>query len=232
MSINATTVSNPYLDSMRLKTTDDAKYQTEAERSELTQDDFFSLLTQQLAYQDPFKPVENAEMISQMTSFSTAEGITKLNDQITDMNSIMSSSQALQASTLVGQKVLVPANTGHNYGNGIQGVVATEFPTKDMTITIEDKVGQVIKTIPMGSQDAGTVKFEWDGTNLAGQSVSEGNYVVKATGLQNGKTVQVPVAVYAKVESVSLSNELSQAALNLAGLGSISLSDILEVTEG
>ena len=31
---------------------------------QLDQEDFFSLLSQQLAYQDPFSPVENAEMIS------------------------------------------------------------------------------------------------------------------------------------------------------------------------
>ncbi|MCM2678937.1 flagellar hook assembly protein FlgD [Echinimonas agarilytica] len=231
MSID-TSVSNPYLDSLRIDTSDSAKYETEEERSELSQEDFFSLLTQQLAYQDPFKPVENAEMISQMTSFSTAEGITKLNDQITDMNAIMSSSQALQASTLVGQKVLVPASTGHNDGDGIDGIVAAELPTNALTVTIEDEVGQVIKTISIGDVAAGTTQFEWDGTDLAGNPVAEGNYVVKANGFQDGKTVELASAVYAKVESVSLSNSLSEAALNLSGLGSITLSDVLEVAEG
>ena len=233
MSINATTsASNSFLDSLRPEKTDGAKYETEEERSELTQEDFFSLLTQQLAYQDPFKPVENAEMISQMTSFSTAEGITKLNDQITDMNSLMSSSQALQASTLVGQKVLVPANVGHSTGSGFDGVVAAEAATKSMNITIEDEVGQVIQTISLGDQDAGTIAFEWDGTDLAGNTVADGTYTITASGLQDGESTELPVAVYAKVDSVSLNSELSQAALNLAGLGTISLSDVLEVAEG
>jgi len=46
-------------------------------KQQLNQEDFFSLLSQQLAYQDPFKPVDNSEMIAQMASFTTAEGITK-----------------------------------------------------------------------------------------------------------------------------------------------------------
>lgn len=71
--------------------------------STLKQEDFFKLLTQQLAYQDPFKPVENDQMIAQMSSFTTADGINNLNKQFENMNALMSSSQALQASSLVGQ---------------------------------------------------------------------------------------------------------------------------------
>lgn len=223
--------SNAYLDSLRIEKTDGAKYETEKERSELTQEDFFSLLTKQLAYQDPFKPVENAEMISQMTSFSTAEGITKLNDQIGSMNSLMGSSQALQASTLVGQKVLVPANTGHSSGKGFEGVVALQKDTKNMTISIEDKDGKLIKRIDLSDQESGTVEFKWDGTNSADNAVEEGNYVIKVTGLQDGKTVELPTAIYARVDSVSISNEFSQAALNLDGLGSVKLTDVIEISD-
>ena len=222
---------NSYIDSVKQPEHTGPKYETEEERSELTQEDFFSLLTQQLAYQDPFKPVENAEMIAQMTSFSTAEGITKLNDQIGEMNVLMNSSQALQASTLVGQKVLVPANTGNSDGSGFEGVVALETPINGLKVTIEDDKGQVIHTQSLGDKGAGACDFEWDGTDLAGKTAAAGNYVIKVSGLQDGKTVELPTAVYAKVDSVSLGTNLSQAALNLAGLGSVKLSDVLEVAK-
>lgn len=48
-------------------------------------------------------------MIAQMASFSTVDGISKLNEEIVNLNTVMTSSQALQASGLVGQKVLIPA---------------------------------------------------------------------------------------------------------------------------
>ena len=73
----------------------------------LTQSDFFALLTQQLAYQDPTKPVENDQMIAQMTNFTMADGISSLNNNFKDFATTMNSSQALQASSLVGQYVLV-----------------------------------------------------------------------------------------------------------------------------
>ena len=41
-------------------------------KQDLKQEDFLSLLTKQLAQQDPFKPVSNDQMIAQMASFATA----------------------------------------------------------------------------------------------------------------------------------------------------------------
>ena len=106
--MSTVTTSNAYLDSMKWKTeqvkVDDGKNQT------LDQEDFLKLLTQQLAMQDPSKPVDNDSMITQMASFSTVEGINQMSKQFESLNSMMTSSQALQASTLIGQKVLIPSN--------------------------------------------------------------------------------------------------------------------------
>lgn len=59
------TTGNPFLDSMRLQ---EESSIPEAKSQELTQEDFFSLLSQQLSMQDPFKPVDNDQMIAQMAS--------------------------------------------------------------------------------------------------------------------------------------------------------------------
>ena len=67
--------SNP-LEAMRWQT--ESKKYVENDNGMLTQEDFFALLTQELAHQDPTKPVDNNEMISQMTAFSTTDGVTKL----------------------------------------------------------------------------------------------------------------------------------------------------------
>ena len=71
----------------------------------LSQEDFFALLTEQLANQDPTKPVDNDQMVSQMTQFTTADGINKLNEKFETFATSMTSNQALQASSLIGQDV-------------------------------------------------------------------------------------------------------------------------------
>lgn len=69
----------------------------------LSQEDFFALLTEQLSNQDPTKPVDNDQMVSQMTQFTTADGISKLNEKFESFATSMTSNQALQASSLIGQ---------------------------------------------------------------------------------------------------------------------------------
>ncbi|MBN8115239.1 flagellar hook capping FlgD N-terminal domain-containing protein, partial [Vibrio vulnificus] len=66
----------------------------------LKQEDFLPLLTKQLAQQEPFKPVSNDQMIAQMASFATVDGIGKMNTQFESLNSSKTSNQALQASSL------------------------------------------------------------------------------------------------------------------------------------
>ena len=48
---------------------------TTTQKKELDQESLLKLLAMQLAYQDPFKPVDNAQMLSQMTSMSTSQEI-------------------------------------------------------------------------------------------------------------------------------------------------------------
>ncbi|MGL4938934.1 flagellar hook capping FlgD N-terminal domain-containing protein, partial [Shewanella sp.] len=62
MSINSV---NPLAGNANIKT---ASTVSENSNQELTQEDFFALLSQQLSMQDPFKPVDNDTMIAQMAS--------------------------------------------------------------------------------------------------------------------------------------------------------------------
>ena len=87
----------------------------EQDKGMLTQADFFALLTKELSNQDPTKPVDNNEMISQMTAFSTTDGVQQLNASFEGFASSMTSSQALQASSLVGRSVLVEDNISVSY---------------------------------------------------------------------------------------------------------------------
>jgi len=225
--------SNTYLDSMRVDNSNEPVYETEKERQELAQEDFFALLTQQLSYQDPFEPVDNAEMVSQMTELNTSEGVAQLNEQMASLTSTMTSNQALQASTLVGQQVLTSGTQIYNEnGQGGSGQLNIDRPTKTATVRITDEVGQLVKTIPLGDLSSGNTQFEWDGTDSAGNPVADGRYNITATGNQDGSNASLPVSTYARVQSVSLNNAGGETKVNLAGLGSINLSDVKEVTKG
>ncbi|MGL5028298.1 MAG: flagellar hook assembly protein FlgD [Shewanella oncorhynchi] len=220
---------NPYLDGVRMPK--DLKV-PEAKGQQLTQEDFFALLSQQLSMQDPFKPVDNDQMIAQMASFSTVDGISNLNKEIVNLNSIMTSSQALQASGLVGRKVLIPSGTGHvsTESPTMKGVITTpKIP--ELTVRVEDEKGQVITTFKVDGSEGGNVDVNWDGLDKDGKPVAAGNYTIKASGIVDGKSQELPVSTYAHVTSVSLGTASTGAILNLRGGMGIKLSDVLAVSE-
>lgn len=225
-----TTTGNPFLDSIRLP---EESATPEANDQMLKQEDFFALLSQQLSMQDPFEPVDNDQMIAQMASFSTVDGISNLNDEILNLNTVMSSSQALQASGLVGRKVLVPSDTGAISAESpsINGVISTPSAMDTITVSVEDQSGQVIKTFSVDGSDGGNVDVSWDGLDKNGAPVEEGLYSIKASGKVDGEAQELAVSTYAHVSSVSLGTTATGAILNLRGVGGIKLTDVLAVSE-
>ncbi|MGL5046451.1 MAG: flagellar hook assembly protein FlgD [Shewanella sp.] len=206
---------------------------SESNNQELVQADFFALLSKQLSMQDPFKPVDNDAMIAQMASFSTVDGIGKLNKEILNLNAVMTSSQALQASGLVGRKVLVPSDTGviSAEDTSIKGVISSPTKIDSVKVSIEDESGQVIKTFTIDGSEGGNIDVTWDGLDKDGKPVDPGKYTIKANGIVEGKAQDLAVSTYAHVSSVSLGASQTGPILNLRGIGGILLSDVLAVSE-
>lgn len=197
----------------------------------LSQEDFFSLLTEQLANQDPSKPVDNDQMVAQMTSFTMADGISQLNDKFESFATSMTSNQALQASSLIGQQVLLQGDTAYmaSEGQGISGVVINDATAQNVEITIQNEVGEVVKSINAGTQTAGNVEFEWDGTDAGGNLLPPGNYLVKAQGDVAGEPQLLVTAVNRHVDSVSLAGSSQGIILNLDGDVSVKLDDVIQL---
>jgi len=201
-------------------------------KTELNQEDFFALLTTQLAQQDPFKPLDNTEFVAQMAQFSSLESLQAMQDSFSDLASSMSSNQALQASALVGRTVLIPSNVASFDGSSdVEGMVALSSPATNAVLRIEDEAGQLIKTIELGDLEQGPNEFIWDGTDENGFSVAPGYYQMSVSGSVYGSETSLPTGVYARVDSVNLGGSQGGIYLNLDGLGSVNLDDVSQIKE-
>jgi flagellar basal-body rod modification protein FlgD len=102
--------------------------------------DFQSLLKiilTQLTYQDPLKPVDNFQFVSQLAQFSQLQQSQALNDQIT---SLLAAQAAGQATGLLGRTVDILTN-----GTAISGeVTGVSFATGQPLITIETSDGSTV----------------------------------------------------------------------------------------
>ncbi len=199
-------------------------------RSSLGQGDFLKLMTEQLSHQDPFKPLEDGQFIAQMAQFSSVESLQKLENSFSDLSVALSSNQALQASTLVGNNVMVPADVVYlESTGGASGVVGgLTAPVRDATLTISDQSGQIIKTVRLGDINTAEANWSWDGTNEAGDHVASGIYQVAINGNQGGDNFQFQTLIAAQVESVSLGGS-DGVILNLVGLGPVNLADVSRI---
>jgi flagellar basal-body rod modification protein FlgD len=79
------------------------------EAAGLGKDDFMQLLIAQLKNQDPMKPMEDKEFITQLAQFSSLEATEKLNSQLEEL---LGSQSLVQAATLIGKQATAKLPTG------------------------------------------------------------------------------------------------------------------------
>ena len=195
----------------------------------LGKDAFLQLLVTQLKNQNPLDPQDNSAFVAQLAQFSSLEGITTLNDTVNSLSGGLQSSQALQASSLVGRSVIV--QTGEAYVDPasekpFNGTVVVKDADSKPTITITDADGEVVRTIEMGSQKAGNADFTWDGKDDDGVLLDKGSYTFTASSKTDTGTTALTTYLPATVNSVTLSKTGGEIMLNLAGLGSIGMSKV------
>jgi len=193
----------------------------------LGKDAFLQLLVTQLKNQNPLEPQDNGAFVAQLAQFSSLEGITTLNDTVSGLASNYNSSQALQASSLVGRSVIAPGDKAVvDTTKSLSGTVVVPSSVASATLKITDSTGKTVRTIDLGSQKAGNASFIWDGKNDAGETVPAGTYTFGATTTIDGTSVALITNLPATVNSVTISQTGGELMLNLAGLGSVALSKV------
>ncbi|WP_349971838.1 flagellar hook assembly protein FlgD [Pseudomonas caspiana] len=193
----------------------------------LGKDAFLQLLVTQMKNQNPLEPQDNGEFVAQLAQFSSLESMQNLTTTVDSIAGLYQSSQALQASSLVGRSVIVNAgSTSVDTTKGMTGSVVVPSASSVTTVKIYDPQLNLVKTIDMGTQSAGNASFTWDGTNDAGEKVAAGNYSFVANGSLEGKPTSLATYLPATVNSVTTGVNGAEMVLNLAGGQSIGLSQV------
>ena len=193
---------------------------------DLGKDAFLKLMITQLQNQDPLNPAKNEDFIAQLAQFSSVEGIQNINSSIGDLATSFKSSQALEASSLVGRQVQISSNEARLTDNGeVKGTITLNSDVSDIKLLIEDSTGNVIRLLDIGSHQRGDVNFSWDGSNNSGTRMANGSYTLKANGIVDGQDAQLSLAVGANVNSVTISQN-NEMLLNVDGVGAIPFSDV------
>jgi flagellar basal-body rod modification protein FlgD len=171
------------------------------------QNTFLSLLVAQLKNQDPTNPMDSSQMTSQLAQINTVSGISQLNTTLSSLATQMSAGQQSQAALLIGSTVLAPGNSV-SVASGKAGAFGVQLANSvsDLQVVVKNSAGQIVNTIDLGKQSAGTIPVGWTPTDSAGNALPDGTYTISAVGTINGQQATATTLAGATVQSVVMQN--------------------------
>jgi len=195
----------------------------------LGKNDFLKLLTAQLANQDPLQPVDNQAFVAQLAQFSSLEQLQNVTSRLDTLLVAAASSNQLATASLVGKQITYQASTVAVTADGAGAVQASLGARATVTAVLQDANGHTVRTLPLGTRDAGTFDLGWDGRDDTGRLVAPGTYTVQLTGRDLQGAV-VPVQARARGLVTGISFDGSAAELVVGG-NNVKLSNVYEVTQ-
>jgi flagellar basal-body rod modification protein FlgD len=110
----------------------------------LSFESLLKIILTQLTYQDPLKPMDNFEFVSQLAQFSQIQQTQTMSERL---QTLVSAQATVQATSLLGRTVDIAAGTATLSGK----VTAVSFQEGDVRITIETAQGQTIAGLSLTS---------------------------------------------------------------------------------
>jgi flagellar basal-body rod modification protein FlgD len=110
----------------------------------LSFDSLLKIVLTQLTYQDPLKPMDNFEFVSQLAQFSQIQQGQTMSDSLA---TLVSAQSTLQATDLLGKQVDIPAGSTTVTGT----VTGVAFNNGTPSVTIETADNQTISDISISN---------------------------------------------------------------------------------
>jgi len=210
-----------YVDSAQRTTTTE-------ETDTLGKDTFMRLLLAQLQNQDPLNPMDATEFSAQLAQFSSLEQMFNMNESLETLIDTQAGSNRYQVLDMIGKEVEAD---GDILSLGETGTASGSFTIEsdaDCAAVIYGINGNAIKTINLGSLDAGSHTFRWDGTEQDGDEADQGLYgfEIVAEG-STGESVTAETRIRGIVDRVNLDGD--DPTLYVGSLA-LALSEITDIT--
>jgi flagellar basal-body rod modification protein FlgD len=171
-------------------------------------DAFLKIFLAQMQHQDPLNPMEGTEFTAQLAQFSSLEQLYNVNENLESLKGAEDDANRSDALNYIGKEIMAK---GDQLSLGDAGSATGAFQIQesaDCTVQVVDSAGNLVRSIPLGTLDAGQHTFDWDGLNSSGLQQPSGVYsfTVSAVG-ETGDAVLADTMASGKVTRVSVEGE-------------------------
>ncbi|HZX49019.1 MAG TPA: flagellar hook capping FlgD N-terminal domain-containing protein [Nitrospirota bacterium] len=197
----------------------------------LGQEDFIRLLVTQLQYQDPLKPMEHTEFVTQLSQFSSLDHLSGINSGIKILTDTQRDMNSAQAINLIGKNVKASGSTINMDDKGGATGIGYQLnnDATEVVISIFNKDGKPVTSIKAGPQSAGFHTALWDGKDYSGNIMPAGEYNFSLSAKDvKGDQIKILSNVMGIADSVLFEGDVPYLTIN--GL-KIPVSDIEEIKE-
>jgi len=187
-------------------------------------DTFIKMLTTQLQYQDPLKPMDTTEFTNQLVMYSQVEQQLSGNEKLDKLISLQQGQGVNSALSYLGWEVSAETRDLPLQGGQATFSLNLEKPAETVSIGIADSTGKIVRglTIPGSELTPGTARdIIWNGKDNNGNQLQDGAYSVQvvATGA-DGTTVKNSIRSFGIVTGI----DMDANGDTVLKLGDISLS--------
>lgn len=194
----------------------------------MNKDDFLNLFITQLKNQDPLKPQDSSEFITQLSQLTQVEQSYNTNTNLTSILSAMNGATNMSAVSFIGKDVTANGGTV-NLTSGTAQTLGVRLPAQanQVNVDIKDGSGSTVRTLTAGLTSAGDSTVQWDGRDNSNRQLPSGSYTYTVTGVgADGNKFSGTSLMVGRVDGVNL--EGKEPVLKVGGLD-IPLSNILAV---
>lgn len=206
MSVDTTS----YYDSLlSASSTSTIEYTTAEEATNLTSEDFLTLLVTELQYQDPTDPMDNTEMVNQLTQYSQLDELSAMNEKMDALTDSLNAMSATNGLDYLGKDVEASGYTVTKSGDDISSIYySLDEYAESVTCNVYDSDGSIINTVTATQIEAGSYSYTWDGTDYNGNTADDDTYYLLFSGQDaEGSSVDVSTTTTGTVTGISTTDD-------------------------
>jgi flagellar basal-body rod modification protein FlgD len=197
----------------------------------MNKDDFLKLFVTQLQNQDPMNPQDSSQFIAQLAQLTQVEQAYNTNTNLQNMLSQGNNSGTLAAVSLIGKQIqALGSQVDLQSGTPTSISFGLDQAASQVSVSVKDSTGAVVKTLSAGAKGAGIGSVAWDGTNNAGQQLASGAYTfsVAAQDAAGNNVTSTPM-ITGKVDGIDMSGAGTTLSV---GSVKLNLTDVTAVSAG